>query len=36
MLEASHRLEEIVGHELPGQVVKAGKASDRHPVPTSV
>jgi hydroxymethylglutaryl-CoA lyase len=36
MLEASHRLEEIVGHELPGQVVKAGKASDRHPLPAEV
>ena len=32
MLEASRRLEEIVGHELPGQVVKAGKSSDTHPV----
>lgn len=33
LLAASRRLREIVGHELPGQVVKAGKASDRHPVP---
>ena len=33
MLEASRRLEEVVGHELPGQVVKAGKSSDRHPLP---
>jgi hydroxymethylglutaryl-CoA lyase len=36
MLEASHRLEEIVGHALPGQVVKAGKASDRHPPPAEM
>ncbi|HEX8012928.1 MAG TPA: hydroxymethylglutaryl-CoA lyase [Casimicrobiaceae bacterium] len=33
MLEASRRLQQIVGHELPGQVVKAGKASDLHPAP---
>jgi hydroxymethylglutaryl-CoA lyase len=33
LLAASRRLREIVGHELPGQVVKAGKASDLHPVP---
>ena len=31
LLAASRRLREIVGHELPGQVVKAGKASDLHP-----
>jgi hydroxymethylglutaryl-CoA lyase len=33
LLAASRRLREIVGHELPGQVVKAGKSSDVHPVP---
>ena len=33
LLAASRRLAEIVGHELPGQVVKAGKASDLHPPP---
>ncbi len=33
LLAASRRLREIVGHELPGQVVKAGKASDVHRVP---
>jgi hydroxymethylglutaryl-CoA lyase len=33
LLAASRRLREIVGHDLPGQVVKAGKSSDRHPVP---
>jgi hydroxymethylglutaryl-CoA lyase len=33
LLAASRRLGEIVGHELPGQVVKAGKSSDLHPPP---
>ena len=33
LLAASRRLREIVGHELPGQVVKAGKSSDLHPAP---
>ena len=33
LLAASRRLAQIVGHELPGQVVKAGKASDLHPPP---
>jgi hydroxymethylglutaryl-CoA lyase len=33
LLAASRRLGEVVGHELPGQVVKAGKASDVHPAP---
>jgi hydroxymethylglutaryl-CoA lyase len=33
LIAASRRLREIVDHELPGQVVKAGKASDRHPLP---
>ncbi|MGH8712672.1 MAG: hydroxymethylglutaryl-CoA lyase [Casimicrobiaceae bacterium] len=33
LLAASRRLGEIVGHELPGQVVKAGKTSDLHPAP---
>ncbi len=36
MLEASHRLEEIVGHALPGQVVKAGKVGDLHPLPVEL
>jgi hydroxymethylglutaryl-CoA lyase len=36
MLAASRRLGEIVGHELPGQVVKAGKSTDLHPVPREV
>jgi hydroxymethylglutaryl-CoA lyase len=33
LLAASRRLGEIVGHELPGQVVKAGKTTDLHPPP---
>jgi hydroxymethylglutaryl-CoA lyase len=33
LLGASRRLREVVGHELPGQVVKAGRASDLHPAP---
>ena len=33
LLAASRRLREVVGHELAGQVVKAGKASDLHPAP---
>ena len=33
LLAASRRLGEIVGHELPGQVVKAGRTTDLHPVP---
>ena len=33
LLAASRRLGEIVGHDLPGQVVKAGKATDLHPAP---
>ena len=33
LLAAARRLEEIVGHALPGQVVKAGKASELHPAP---
>jgi hydroxymethylglutaryl-CoA lyase len=33
LLAASRRLGEVVGHELPGQVVKAGKTGDLHPAP---
>ena len=36
LLAASRRLGEIVGHELPGQVVKAGKSTDLHPAPHAV
>jgi len=36
LLAASRRLGEIVGHEWPGQVVKAGKSSDLHPPPAEL
>jgi hydroxymethylglutaryl-CoA lyase len=36
LLATSRRLGELVGHELPGQVVKAGKSTDLHPVPREV
>jgi hydroxymethylglutaryl-CoA lyase len=36
LLAASRRLGEIVGHELPGQVVKAGKVTDLHKPPAEL
>ncbi len=33
LLVTSRRLAAIVGHDLPGQVAKAGKATDLHPIP---
>ena len=33
LLAVSKRLGAIVSHDLPGQVVKAGKAADLHPIP---
>ena len=33
LLAVSKRLGEIVSHELPGQVAKAGKTTDLHPIP---
>jgi hydroxymethylglutaryl-CoA lyase len=36
LLAASRRLGQIVAHELPGQVVKAGKSTDLHPPPRQV
>jgi hydroxymethylglutaryl-CoA lyase len=35
LLATSRWLGEIVGHDLPGQVVKAGKSTDLHPAPAS-
>jgi len=35
-LDASRRVQEIVGRPLPGQVVKAGKSTRRYPVPDGV
>jgi hydroxymethylglutaryl-CoA lyase len=36
LLAASRRLREIVGHDLPGQVVKAGKVSDLYKPPVEL
>ncbi|WP_423798472.1 hydroxymethylglutaryl-CoA lyase [Neobacillus sp. SAB-20_R2A] len=33
LIEASHRLGELLEHDLPGQVAKAGKSSRLYPVP---
>lgn len=33
LISASHKLKEILGHDLPGQVAKAGKSSRKYPVP---
>ena len=33
LLAISKRLAAIVGHDLPGQVVKAGRSTDLHPIP---
>ena len=33
LLAVSKRLGAIVSHDLPGQIVKAGKATDLHPIP---
>jgi hydroxymethylglutaryl-CoA lyase len=36
LLAVARRLPEVVGHEVPGQVAKAGPISDLHPPPASV
>jgi hydroxymethylglutaryl-CoA lyase len=36
LLDASRRVQAIVGRPLPGQIVKAGKSSRRYPVPDGV
>jgi hydroxymethylglutaryl-CoA lyase len=33
LIEASRLLQKLLGHELPGQVLKSGKSSRRYPVP---
>lgn len=33
LLEASHQVEKLLGYRLPGQVMKAGKTLDLHPLP---
>jgi hydroxymethylglutaryl-CoA lyase len=36
LLDASRRVEQIVGRALPGQVIKAGPSTRRYPVPDTV
>ena len=36
LLATSRRLGEIVGHDLPGQVIKAGKSTDLHAAPAEM
>jgi hydroxymethylglutaryl-CoA lyase len=36
LLAASRRVQDVVGHALPGQIVKAGPSTRRYPVPDSV
>ena len=36
LLQVARRLPAIVGHEVPGQLAKAGRISDLHPAPASV
>jgi hydroxymethylglutaryl-CoA lyase len=36
LLAVARRLGDVVGHDLPGQVVKAGKISDLHPRPAEL
>jgi hydroxymethylglutaryl-CoA lyase len=36
LIETSKRVQEIVGHVLPGQVIKAGKWTRRYPLPDGV
>jgi hydroxymethylglutaryl-CoA lyase len=33
LLESARRLQELVGHEVPSQIVKAGRRLDLHPLP---
>jgi hydroxymethylglutaryl-CoA lyase len=36
LLEIARQLPQIVGHEVPSQVAKAGRITDLHPVPAAV
>jgi hydroxymethylglutaryl-CoA lyase len=36
LLSVARRLPQIVGHDVPGQVAKAGRITDLHPAPASV
>jgi hydroxymethylglutaryl-CoA lyase len=35
LLQAARRLQELVGHEVPSQIVKAGRRLDLHPAPAA-
>jgi hydroxymethylglutaryl-CoA lyase len=35
LLQAARRLQELVGHEVPSQIVKAGRRLDLHPLPAA-
>ena len=36
LLGTSRRVQEIVGHDLPGQIVKAGPFTRKYPLPEAV
>jgi hydroxymethylglutaryl-CoA lyase len=36
LLAVARRLPELVGHDVPGQVAKAGLITDLHPVPPDI
>ncbi|MBI3637008.1 MAG: hydroxymethylglutaryl-CoA lyase [Candidatus Rokubacteria bacterium] len=36
LIEVSRRVQDVVGHPLPGQIVKAGKSDRRYPLPDGV
>jgi hydroxymethylglutaryl-CoA lyase len=36
LVETSRRVESIVGHSLPGRIIRAGKSDRRYPVPEAV
>ncbi|MBR0692947.1 hydroxymethylglutaryl-CoA lyase [Bradyrhizobium lablabi] len=36
LIALSRRLPDLVGHDVPGQVAKAGRAQDLHPIPTAL
>jgi hydroxymethylglutaryl-CoA lyase len=35
LLQAAVRLQDLVGHEVPSQIVKAGRRLDLHPQPAA-
>jgi hydroxymethylglutaryl-CoA lyase len=35
LLTAARQLEDLVGHEVPSQIVKAGRRLDLHPAPAA-